>query len=108
MVQVMNSLTSWTGFAAMPELIICLLGLWLSLYFLLIQPRKRQLAVRIAQQNSTTAGDWVLLQSGRFGYVLKISNNQVLIGTSANDPKPLTYSKTAIVKRLLTQPELTI
>lgn len=108
MAQVMNSITSWIGLAVMPELIICLLGLWLSLYFLLIQPRKRQLATRVAQQNATTVGDWVLLQSGRVGYVRQIANNQVLIGINANDSKPLTYSKTAIVKRLLTQPELTV
>lgn len=95
------------GLTAMPEFIVSILLLWLVLYFLFMRPQRRKLAARVSMQKQVQPGNWVLLQSGMYAYVMAMNENYVSVGISADDTSPMLYSKTAIIKLLEHKPELT-
>lgn len=92
----------------MYDIVIIAVTAWLALYFMVVRPKSKALAQRQQEQSSTTAGDWVLLQSGLHAYVKAVSEKNITVVLAQNCNTNMIYSKTAIIRRLSAPPgELT-
>ena len=90
----------------MLELSLMIISFWLAYYLLLIRPRRASLKARFAAQTKAQVNDWVLLQSGLYAKIIKVSEARVLVACDGNENQQQLFNKSAIVKILEDQPEL--
>lgn len=100
------NMNSQGGLTSMPEIIISILILWLAMYIIFIRPQRKKLSERINLQKQVKAGNWVLMQSGMYAYVISVTDKIISVSINETDKKPILFSKAAVVRLLDNKPEL--